>query len=89
MRCSFGSAILVIACFGSTAHAQRMMFPDDPSTTRRAAAYARFVRQAPTLTTLALLYSPLASRTGMFGVAILGLLVIIGVAKWRGYRGGK
>jgi len=25
----------------------------------------------------------------MFGVAILGLLVIIGVAKWRGYRGGK
>ena len=35
MRCSFGSAILVIACVGSTAHAQRMMFPDDSSTTRR------------------------------------------------------
>jgi hypothetical protein len=30
-----GSAILVIACVGSTARAQRMMFPDDSSTTRR------------------------------------------------------
>jgi len=38
---------------------------------------------------LAILYQPLASRTGAFGVAILGLLVIITVARWRRYRGGK
>jgi hypothetical protein len=30
-----GSATLVIACVGSTARAQRMIFPDDSSTTRR------------------------------------------------------
>jgi hypothetical protein len=45
--------------------------------------------RAPTHTTIALLYSPLASRTGMFGVAILVLLVIVTVARWRRYRGGK
>jgi hypothetical protein len=35
------------------------------------------------------LYSPLASRTGSFAVAILGLLVIVAVAQWRRNRGGK
>ena len=44
--------------------------------------------RAPT-NTIALLYSPLASRTGMFGVAFLGLFVIILVARWRQHRGGK
>ena len=39
--------------------------------------------------TLAVLYSPLASRTGSLAVAFLGLLVMIAVAKWRRYRGGK
>jgi hypothetical protein len=39
--------------------------------------------------TLVILYSPLASRTGSFAVAILGLLVIVSVAKWRQNRVGK
>jgi hypothetical protein len=40
-------------------------------------------------TTLSLLIYPPMSRTSMFGVAILGLFVIITVARWQRYRGGK